>query len=205
MQVATVPMQICTGTVACAYNFLTIFSLSSLYLTLSSLSLSQAHISFFLSSDQSFFFSSIFLSLASVDRHRRRSPSPPIALSSFVSHCFRVEWAWSVGFGLNGVECLSPLPLPSPPLAFGGINLVSRSRHRHRRRWSYCSRRGVDSGVIPFWSILLKARHRFRCGFWSILLGLFFWFSAGGLCGFRCDTGVDCGCGFWSILLGLFF
>ena len=26
-------------------------------------------------------------------------------------------------------------------------------------------------------------------------LGLFFWFSAGGLCGFRCNTGVDCGCG----------
>ena len=27
-----------------------------------------------------------------------------------------------------------------------------------------------------------------------LLLGLFFWFSVGGLCGFRCDTGVDCGC-----------
>nr|POE46779.1 hypothetical protein CFP56_42811 [Quercus suber] len=29
------------------------------------------------------------------------------------------------------VECLSPLP--SPPPAFGGVDLVSRSRHRHRR------------------------------------------------------------------------
>ena len=28
-----------------------------------------------------------------------------------------------------------------------------------------------------------------------LLLGLFFWYSAGGLCGFRCDIGVDCGCG----------
>ena len=141
-------MQICTGTVACAYNFLTVFSLSSLYLTLSSLSVSQTHNSFFLSSDQSFFLSSIFLPLTSVDRHRRRSPSLPIALSSFVSRCFRVEWAWSVGFELNGVECLSP----SPPLAFGGVNLISRSHHRHWRRQSCCSRQGVDSGVglYPF-------------------------------------------------------
>ena len=49
------PVQICTGTIACAYNFLTIFSLSSLYLTLSSLSLRRTTLSFFLSSDQSFF------------------------------------------------------------------------------------------------------------------------------------------------------
>ena len=28
-----------------------------------------------------------------------------------------------------------------------------------------------------------------------LLLGLFLWFSVGGLCGFQCDTGVDCGCG----------
>ena len=42
------PVQICTGTITCAYNFLTIFSLSSLYLTLSSLSLSGAQL--FLSS-----------------------------------------------------------------------------------------------------------------------------------------------------------
>ncbi|KAK7845622.1 hypothetical protein CFP56_009099 [Quercus suber] len=30
------------------------------------------------------------------------------------------------------VECL--LPSPSPPLAFGGVDLVSHSRYRHRRR-----------------------------------------------------------------------
>ena len=52
-----------------------------------------------------------------------------------------------MGFGLNGVECLLALPSPSPPLAFGGVNLVSRSHHRHRRRQSCCSRQGVDSGV----------------------------------------------------------
>ena len=135
MQVATVPVQICTDTVACAYNFLTVFSLSSLYLTLSSLSLSQTHNFFFLSSDQSFFLSSIFLPLASVDRHRRRSSSLPIALSSFVSHCFRVEWAWSVGFGLNAshhrYRHRHRLPLEASILflvlaiATGGIDLVA--------------------------------------------------------------------------------
>ena len=88
MQVATVPVQICTGTVACAYNFLTIFSLSSLYLTLSSLSLSLS-----LSANNSFFLPliwSIFLPLVSVDHHRRlRSLFLPLFL---------------VVFGLNGLD-----------------------------------------------------------------------------------------------------
>ena len=35
-----------------------------------------------------------------------------------------------------------------------------------------------------------------------LLLGLFFWFSTSGLCGFRCDTGVGCWVCF-SGLLGL--
>ena len=106
MQVATVPVQICTDTVACAYNFLTIFSLSSLYLTLSSLSLSGA---------QLFLSSSHLINLSSFSFRRLPLlllPPPLIALSSFVSCCFRVEWAWSVGFGLN----------------------VSRHCHRHRHR-----------------------------------------------------------------------
>ena len=106
MQVATVPVQICTGTVACAYNFLTIFSLSSLYLTLSSLSLSGA---------QLFLSSSYLINLSSFSFRRLPLlllPPPLIALSSFVSCCFRVEWAWSMGFGLN----------------------VSRHCHRHRHR-----------------------------------------------------------------------
>ena len=74
--------------------------------------------------------------------------------------------------------------------------------------------------------MLLKARRRFRVGgvdcvvgfvlilsCWIVLLGcvdsellgLFFWFAgfvAGGLCGFRCDTGVGCWVCF-SGLLGL--
>ena len=74
--------------------------------------------------------------------------------------------------------------------------------------------------------LLLKARRRFRVGgvdcvvgfvlipsCWIVLLGcvdsellgLFFWFAgfvAGGLCGFRCDTGVGCWVCF-SGLLGL--
>ena len=44
MQIATV--HICTVTVTCAYNILIIFSLSSLYLTLSSLSLRHTALSF---------------------------------------------------------------------------------------------------------------------------------------------------------------
>ena len=183
MQVATVPMHI-TGTVACVYNFLTIFSLSSPYLTLSCLSLSLSRstaLSFFLSSNQSFFLSSIFLPLASVDHHcHRRSPSPPsIALSSFFSRCFRVEWAWLVGFGLNGVECL--LSSPSPPLAFGGVDLVSRSCHHHRRRRSCCSRRGVNFGWVVW--IVLLGLFRFRVAGlsgWVVLIP-----GASGLCGFR--------------------
>ena len=161
MQVATVPVQICTGTVACVYNFLTIFSLSSPYLTLSSLSLSLSRstaLSFFLSSNQSFFLSSIFLPLAFVDRHRRlRSLFLPLFL---------------IVFGLNGllisgfrVECLSPSPSPLPSLAFGGIDLVSRSRHCHWRRQSCCSRRGFDFGWVM----------------WIVLLGLF-QFLVAGLC-----------------------
>ena len=94
-------MQICTGIVACAYNFLTIFSLSSLYLTLSSLSLSLSlslsrctTLSFFLSSDQSFFLSSIFLPLASVDcLHCRRRRRWSLFLPLFL-----------VIFGLNGLD-----------------------------------------------------------------------------------------------------
>ena len=67
--------------------------------------------------------------------------------------------------------------------------------------------RGFDSGWVVW--IVLLGLFRFRvaglCGLccWVVLipgasillLGLFFWFSIGGLCGFRCDTGVDCGCG----------
>ena len=105
MQVATVPVQICTGTVACAYNFLTIFSLSSLYLTLSSLSLSGA---------QLFLSSSYLINLSSFSFRRLPLlllPPPLIALSSFVSCCFRVEWAWSVGFGLNVSRHCHRLPL----------------------------------------------------------------------------------------------
>ena len=52
---------------------------------------------------------SIFLPLASVDRHRRRRRS--LFLPLFL-----------VVFRLNGVECLSP----SPPLAFGGVDLVAQ-------------------------------------------------------------------------------
>ena len=70
-----------------------------------------------------------------------------------------------------------------------------------------CSRWGIDSEWVVW--IVLLGLFRFRvaglCGlcYWVVLipgasillLGLFFWFSAGGLCGFRCDTDVDYRCG----------
>ena len=45
----------------------------------------------------------------------------------------------------------------------------------------------VDSSVISVWIV--------GVGFDPFCWVFFFWFSAGGLCGFQCDTGVDCGCG----------
>ena len=109
------------------------------------------------------------------------------------------------------VECLSP----SPPLAFGGVDLVSRSRHRHRRCRSCCSRQGVNSGWVVW--IVLLGLFRFLvaglCGLccWVVLisgasillLGLFFWFSAGGLCGLCCWVCSISGCWIvWIVLLG---
>ena len=152
MQVATVPVQICMGTVACAYNFLTIFFLSSLYLTLSSLSLSGARL--FLSSSHLIdISSSSFRQLPSLSL-----PPLPIALSSFVSCCFRVEWAWLVGFGLNvshhrHCHCL---PLKASILFLvlaittGGVDLVAQGEASIPMWYHFdpfCSRRGVDSGV----------------------------------------------------------
>ena len=101
---------------------------------------------------------SIFLPLASVDRHRRRRRT--LFLPLFL-----------VLFGLNGFDQWVS--------GWMGLNV---SRHRHH---------------LPLEALilLLKVRRRFRCGFWSILLGLFFLFFVGGLCWFRCDTGVNCGCG----------
>ena len=176
----------CYSTRACAYNFLTIFSLS-MYLTLSSLSLPLRRTTLF------FFLSSIFLPLinlssSSVDRHCRRSLFLP---------CFSLFLGWMGLISGFRVECLSP----SPPLAFGGVDLVSRSRHRHRR--CRCkllilflilaiATGGVDLVAQGETSILISR-------FWSILLGLFFWFSVGALCGFRCDTGVDCECGLMAV------
>ena len=181
MQVATVPVQICMGTVACAYNFLTIFSFSSLYLSLS-LSLSQhTTLSFFLSSDQSFFLSSIFLLLAFVDRHRRRCRRRSLFLPLFLV-VFELNGLLNSGFR---VECLSPLPSPSPSpsLAFGGVDLVSRSRHRHRRRRSCCSGRGVDFGWVV----------------WIVLLGLFRFWVVGLCCWVMLISSAS------ILLLGLFF
>ena len=164
MQIATVPVQICTDTKACAYNFLTIFSLSSLYLTLSSLSLRRTTLSFFLSSDQSFFLSSIFLPLASVDRHR-------CAANRFFFLCFSLFLGWMDLISGFWVECLSPSP--SPPLAFGGVDLVSRSRHRHRRRRSCCSRRDVD---LDNWVLIHFARFVFLvfCR-WVVWIPVWYW------------------------------
>ena len=169
MQVAIVPVQICTGTVACAYNFLSIFFSLLSVLTLSSLSLCTT---------LSFLLSSIFLPLASVDCHRRRRS---LFLPLFLV-VFELNGLLNSGFR---VECLSPLPSPSPSpsLAFGGVDLVSRSRHCHRRRRSCCSRRGVDFGWVV----------------WIVLLGLFRFWVVGLCCWVMLISSAS------ILLLGLFF
>ena len=184
MQVATLTVQICTGTATCAYNFLTKFSLSSLYLTLSSLSLSGTQL--FLS-----LIWSIFLPLASVDHLSHRSPSSSITLSSFVSRCFRVEWAWSVGFGLNvSHHChrhrhRHRLPLEVSILflilaiATRGVDLVAQGEVSIPVWYHFdpiCSRRGIDfdvgfdpfcwvcsSSFLPVGCVILVW---YRCGLW---------------------------------------
>ena len=108
----------------------------------------------------------------------RRSPSLPIALYSFVSHCFRVEWAWSVGFGLN-VSCHHHhhrLPLKASILFLILTIPTEGIDVNHRSCFSF-SPSPLEA------SILIS-------GFSSILLGLFFWFSIGGLCEFRCGLWV---------------
>ena len=193
-------MQICTGIVACAYNFLTIFSLSFLYLTLSSFSLSlslSAHNSFFLPLIWSIFLPLINLSSSSFRRSPSLSPPPPlIALSSFVSRHFRVEWAWSVGFGLNVSRHRHCLPLEASILFL--VLAIATG--------------GVDSGWVVW--IVLLGLFRFRVAglcCWVVLipcasillLGLFFWYSAGGLCGLCCWVCSISGCWIvWIVLLG---
>ena len=99
-----------------------------------------------LSGAQLFLSSSHLINLSSSSFRWSPSLPPPIAFSSFVSRCFWVEWTWSVGFGLNRVECLSP----SPPLAFGGVDLVAQGEASIPVWYHFdpfCSRWGVDSGV----------------------------------------------------------
>ena len=160
-------MHFCTGTVACVYNILTIFSLSSLYLTLSSLSLLGTQFSLSL-------ISSIFLPLINLSSTSFcRSPPLPIAITTDRSLflCFSLFSGW-MGLNVSHHRHRHFLPLEASILflvlaiAIGGVDLVAQGEA----------------------SILIS-------GFWSILLGLFFWFSAGGLCGFRCDIGVDSGYG----------
>ena len=63
-------------------------------------------------------------------------------------------------------------------IATGGVDLVAQGEA------------SIPGGLCGLccWVMLIP-------GVSILLLGLFFWFSTGGLCGFRCDTGVDCGCG----------
>ena len=92
---------------------------------------------------------SIFLPLINLSSHRRRwSPSPPpIALSSFVSRCFRVEWAfdqWVSGWMSLAIAI--------------AIAIATACLWRRRSCFSF-------SPSPPEVSILLlKVRRRFRVG-----------------------------------------
>ena len=86
----------------------------------------------------------------------RRLPPPPIALSSFVSRCFRVEWAWLVGFGLNVSHHCHRLPLEASILFLvltittRGVDLIAQGEASIPVWYHFdpfCSRWGVDSGV----------------------------------------------------------
>ena len=108
-----------------------------------------------------------------------------------------------MGFGLN-VSChrhRHHLPLEASILflvlaiATGGVNLVAQGAASISGGWcGLCCWVCFDSGLLDFVDCVD-----------SELLGLFFWFArfvTGGLCGFRCDTGVGCWVCF-SGLLGL--
>ena len=75
------PVQICTDTVACAYNLLIVFSLSSV-LSLTSLSLSH----FIIDAHTLSFFHLISLACSSFRRLPRSKPSPSPTRSSRPSH-----------------------------------------------------------------------------------------------------------------------
>ena len=81
MQVATVPVQICTDTVACAYNLLIVFFLSSV-LSLTSFSLSH----FIIDAHTLSFFHLISLACSSFRRPPRSKPSLSPTRSSRPSH-----------------------------------------------------------------------------------------------------------------------
>ena len=142
MQVATVLVQICTGTVACAYNFLTIFSLSFLYLTLSSLSLSGAQL--FLSLIWSIFLPLINLSSSSF----RRLPPPSITISAdrFFFLCFSLFLGW---MGL----------ISGFLVEWGWMSLAIATACLWRRRSCFSFSPSPPEASI----LLLKARRQFRC------------------------------------------
>ena len=89
--------------VACAFNILTIYSLSSLCLTLTSLSFPH-----FIREPLCTAFSfSHLINLSSSSFPWLPPLSVTIATAlSFVSRCFRVEWGWSLGFLLRKVTLL---------------------------------------------------------------------------------------------------
>ena len=98
-----------------------------------------------------------------------------------------------MGFGLNGVECLSPSPSPSPPEA---LILLLKARRRFQVGCVDCVARFVSiPGCWIVWIVLLGCVDS-RCvdlvaGFvfllfcrwvvWIVLLG-FFRFRVAGLC-----------------------
>ena len=160
MQVATVPVQICTGTVACAYIFLTIFSFS---VPDSQLPLRGTPLFFFLSS--------IFLPLPSIATAADRSFFLWFSLFSgwmgLISG-FRVEWGWmslaiTIACLWRHRSCFSFSPSP-PKVSI----LLLKARRRFRVGCVDCVVGFVSiPGCWIVWIVLIP-------GALILLLGLFF-------------------------------
>ena len=174
--IATVTVHICTVIVAWTFNILTIYSLSSLCLTLTSLSFPH-FIREPLRTTLSF---SHLINLSSSSFPWLPPLSITIATAlSFVSRCFRVEWGWSLGFLLRKVTLLV-------------LDKASQ--------WTTCAWR--TKSVKPIWkrsvSVELK-RVKGLCKFGFGCEGKTRWMSGVCFSGFLVELKAAVGVGWWVV------